>query len=153
MKKCIQFNPENRPKSFKEILESLRKINSTVSEPITIPKNSNDSNDSNDKGVEGDEGGAPVLAYVVATGRVEALARHMCLSTAAGVEAGAEGDTSSSNSGEGNKCGLHVVATFKGKDLVGTTYRHPLCERVSEVIAGGDYITTDSGTGLVSSVL
>ena len=40
----------------------------------------------------------------------------------------------------------HVV---KGSDLVGTIYQHPLYERKSEIIAGGDYITTDSGTGLV----
>ena len=27
--------------------------------------------------------------------------------------------------------------------------RHPLFDRVSPVVVGGDYITTDSGTGLV----
>ena len=42
-----------------------------------------------------------------------------------------------------------VLATFPGSSLVGTTYRHPLYERTSPVIAGGDYITTESGTGLV----
>jgi isoleucyl-tRNA synthetase len=41
------------------------------------------------------------------------------------------------------------IATFSGKDLVGTTYAHPLYERKSPVLAGGDYITTESGTGLV----
>lgn len=40
----------------------------------------------------------------------------------------------------------HVV---KGNDLIGTKYQHPLYDRVSDVIIGGDYITTDSGTGLV----
>lgn len=44
---------------------------------------------------------------------------------------------------------LEVLATFPGADLVGTTYRHPLYDRTSPVIAGGDYITTESGTGLV----
>jgi isoleucyl-tRNA synthetase len=28
-------------------------------------------------------------------------------------------------------------------------YQHPLYERISKIIVGGDYITTDSGTGLV----
>jgi len=42
-----------------------------------------------------------------------------------------------------------VLATFKGSDLVGTTYMHPLYDRKSPVLAGGDYITTESGTGLV----
>jgi isoleucyl-tRNA synthetase len=28
-------------------------------------------------------------------------------------------------------------------------YRHPLADRESEVVVGGDYITTESGTGLV----
>ncbi|NJM22713.1 MAG: isoleucine--tRNA ligase [Richelia sp. SL_2_1] len=44
---------------------------------------------------------------------------------------------------------LTVKATFKGKDLEHSTYRHPLFDRVSPVIIGGDYITTESGTGLV----
>ncbi|KAL6746456.1 tRNA synthetases class I-domain-containing protein [Haematococcus lacustris] len=33
--------------------------------------------------------------------------------------------------------------------LEGCTYRHPLFERVSPLVLGGDYITTDTGTGLV----
>lgn len=44
---------------------------------------------------------------------------------------------------------LTVKATFSGKDLEHTTYRHPLFDRESPVVVGGDYITTDSGTGLV----
>jgi len=44
---------------------------------------------------------------------------------------------------------FEVVATCAGGDLVGTTYRHPVADRVSPVLAGGDYITTESGTGLV----
>ncbi|KST65788.1 isoleucine--tRNA ligase [Mastigocoleus testarum] len=44
---------------------------------------------------------------------------------------------------------LTVKATIKGKDLENCTYRHPLFERESPVIIGGDYITTESGTGLV----
>jgi isoleucyl-tRNA synthetase len=42
-----------------------------------------------------------------------------------------------------------VLATFKGGDLEGCHYSHPLYERVSPLVLGGDYITTDSGTGLV----
>ncbi|BAY36325.1 isoleucyl-tRNA synthetase [Nostoc sp. NIES-2111] len=44
---------------------------------------------------------------------------------------------------------LAVKATFKGKELEHTTYRHPLYDRESPVVVGGDYITTESGTGLV----
>ncbi|MBU7583960.1 MAG: isoleucine--tRNA ligase [Nostoc sp. TH1S01] len=44
---------------------------------------------------------------------------------------------------------LTVKATFKGKELEHTTYRHPLYNRESPVVVGGDYITTESGTGLV----
>ena len=44
---------------------------------------------------------------------------------------------------------LTVKATLPGKDLEGSTYRHPLYERESPVVIGGDYITTESGTGLV----
>jgi len=40
-------------------------------------------------------------------------------------------------------------ATVKGALLAGLTYRHPLMERTSPVVIGGDYITTESGTGLV----
>jgi isoleucyl-tRNA synthetase len=46
-------------------------------------------------------------------------------------------------------CELTVRATIKGKDLEHTTYQHPLFDRKSPVIIGGDYITTESGTGLV----
>ncbi|NES07821.1 MAG: isoleucine--tRNA ligase, partial [Okeania sp. SIO2F4] len=41
------------------------------------------------------------------------------------------------------------VATVKGQDLENCTYQHPLFERESKILIGGDYVTTDSGTGLV----
>ena len=44
---------------------------------------------------------------------------------------------------------LQVHATLSGEALSGTKYRHPLAGRESEVVLGGDYITTESGTGLV----
>lgn len=44
---------------------------------------------------------------------------------------------------------LEVLGEFKGQALEGATYRHPLAGRVSPVVMGGDYITTESGTGLV----
>lgn len=44
---------------------------------------------------------------------------------------------------------LTVVATVTGKDLENCTYKHPLFDRESPVVIGGDYITADSGTGLV----
>jgi isoleucyl-tRNA synthetase len=42
-----------------------------------------------------------------------------------------------------------VQATVMGKALEHVTYRHPLFDRQSEVVIGGDYVTTESGTGLV----
>ncbi len=44
---------------------------------------------------------------------------------------------------------LTVKATVMGHLLEHMTYRHPLFDRQSEVVIGGDYITTESGTGLV----
>ena len=48
---------------------------------------------------------------------------------------------------EGEK--LEVLKTFTGDDLIGTKYNHPLNARTPSILAGGDYITTESGTGLV----
>lgn len=44
---------------------------------------------------------------------------------------------------------LTEKATIKGKDLEHCTYKHPLYDRESEILIGGDYVTTESGTGLV----
>ena len=44
---------------------------------------------------------------------------------------------------------LTVKTTLTGKALENTVYRHPLFDRESKVVIGGDYITTESGTGLV----
>ena len=44
-------------------------------------------------------------------------------------------------------------ATVKGALLAGLTYRHPLLDRTSPVVIGGDYITTESGTGLVHTAV
>ena len=44
---------------------------------------------------------------------------------------------------------LTPLLTVKGDDLEGLAYRHPLLERTSPVVIGGDYITTEAGTGLV----
>ena len=44
---------------------------------------------------------------------------------------------------------LKIKTTIKGKALENTTYNHPLYDRESKVVVGGDYITTESGTGLV----
>ena len=41
-----------------------------------------------------------------------------------------------------------LLGEFKGEDLVGTKYQHPFYERQSEIVIGGDYITTESGTYL-----
>lgn len=43
-----------------------------------------------------------------------------------------------------------VVTVVKGKDLVGIEYKHPLQKGLTcRVVVGGDYITTETGTGLV----
>lgn len=44
---------------------------------------------------------------------------------------------------------LTVKSTVKGAALEHSTYQHPLYDRVSEIVVGGDYVTTESGTGLV----
>ena len=44
---------------------------------------------------------------------------------------------------------LTVKTTLTGKALENTVYHHPLFARDSKVVIGGDYITTESGTGLV----
>ena len=44
---------------------------------------------------------------------------------------------------------LTPLVTVKGTELCGLLYRHPLLDRTSPVVVGGDYITTESGTGLV----
>eukprot|EP00534_Pseudo-nitzschia_fraudulenta_P006729 CAMPEP_0201192396 /NCGR_PEP_ID=MMETSP0851-20130426/144547_1 /ASSEMBLY_ACC=CAM_ASM_000631 /TAXON_ID=183588 /ORGANISM="Pseudo-nitzschia fraudulenta, Strain WWA7" /LENGTH=1046 /DNA_ID=CAMNT_0047478689 /DNA_START=160 /DNA_END=3300 /DNA_ORIENTATION=+ len=44
---------------------------------------------------------------------------------------------------------FEILKTMPGADLLGTTYTHPLYDRNSPVLEGGDYITTESGTGLV----
>eukprot|EP00617_Octactis_speculum_P001399 CAMPEP_0185775526 /NCGR_PEP_ID=MMETSP1174-20130828/82356_1 /TAXON_ID=35687 /ORGANISM="Dictyocha speculum, Strain CCMP1381" /LENGTH=977 /DNA_ID=CAMNT_0028463139 /DNA_START=85 /DNA_END=3015 /DNA_ORIENTATION=+ len=49
-----------------------------------------------------------------------------------------------------NDSTLVAVMSFSGAELAeGTTYKHPLYERSSPVVVGGEYITTESGTGLV----
>nr|WP_317110292.1 isoleucine--tRNA ligase [Chroococcidiopsis sp. SAG 2025] len=44
---------------------------------------------------------------------------------------------------------LTVKTTLKGYELEHCKYRHPLCDRESPIVIGGDYVTTESGTGLV----
>ncbi|MGB3136671.1 MAG: isoleucine--tRNA ligase, partial [Nodosilinea sp.] len=44
---------------------------------------------------------------------------------------------------------LTVRAEIKGAALEHSTYRHPLFDRTSPILIGGDYVTTESGTGLV----
>ncbi len=44
---------------------------------------------------------------------------------------------------------LTIKAALEGKELEHCTYQHPLYDRESEIVIGGDYVTTESGTGLV----
>lgn len=44
---------------------------------------------------------------------------------------------------------LTVKTKISGQALEHCTYKHPLFDRESEVVIGGDYVTTESGTGLV----
>jgi isoleucyl-tRNA synthetase len=41
-----------------------------------------------------------------------------------------------------------IVATVKGRDLLGLEYRHPFMQRTGRIVAA-DYVTTTDGTGLV----
>ncbi len=41
------------------------------------------------------------------------------------------------------------LLTLRGAELEGVRYRHPLFDRTSPVVIGGDYVTTEAGTGLV----
>ncbi len=45
--------------------------------------------------------------------------------------------------------GLLVHGIIAGRDLAGSKYAHPLADRTSDIVIGGDYINTLSGTGLV----
>ncbi len=53
--------------------------------------------------------------------------------------------------GLSEKLGVSLTpkASAMGKLLEHCTYQHPLFDRISEIIIGGDYITTEAGTGLV----
>ena len=44
---------------------------------------------------------------------------------------------------------LIPLITVKGSYLEGILYKNPLFDRISPIVIGGEYITTDSGTGLV----
>ncbi len=44
---------------------------------------------------------------------------------------------------------LEPLLLLRGEELEGVEYRHPLFDRTSPVVIGGDYITTEAGTGLV----
>jgi isoleucyl-tRNA synthetase len=44
---------------------------------------------------------------------------------------------------------LTLKAEISGEALELSTYRHPLFDRESPILIGGDYVTTESGTGLV----
>lgn len=50
-----------------------------------------------------------------------------------------------------DKLGMRLTSLgdLTGAQLAGCLYRHPLFDRTSPVVIGGDYITTESGTGLV----
>ena len=41
---------------------------------------------------------------------------------------------------------LTIQASAMGRLLEHCTYKHPLYDRQSEIVIGGDYVTTDSGT-------
>ena len=47
------------------------------------------------------------------------------------------------------KLSLVARAVVQGEQLAGIHYCHPLLKRISPVVIGGDYITAESGTGLV----
>jgi isoleucyl-tRNA synthetase len=74
------------------------------------------------------------IAYPVA-GRVRIVARPLVDSFLAAIKAPAFDES-------------QILARFKGRELEGLTYRHPLFERTSPVILG-DHVTLEAGTGCV----
>ena len=44
---------------------------------------------------------------------------------------------------------LNSLGAISGAQLDGCTYRHPIFDRISRLVIGGDYITSEAGTGLV----
>ena len=44
---------------------------------------------------------------------------------------------------------LKILANVSGLMLEGISYKHPIIDRISKIVIGGDYITTENGTGLV----
>lgn len=69
----------------------------------------------------------PELVVVIAEGLVESTAEKL-----------------------GTSGRVEIVGKVLGKELLGMQYQHPLeSSRICRVVEGGDYITTDTGTGLV----
>ncbi|MGK7902863.1 MAG: isoleucine--tRNA ligase [Hormoscilla sp.] len=81
----------------------------------------------------------PELTYAVVQYKVESTAQKYLL-----VAAEAIGRLSATLGTE-----LPILAKVKGSDLEYCKYQHPLFDRESPIVLGGDYITTESGTGLV----
>ena len=44
---------------------------------------------------------------------------------------------------------LKIISSFNGSELEGITYKHPIKDKYCSVVLGGEYINTESGTGLV----
>jgi len=81
----------------------------------------------------------PELTYAVVQYKLESTAQKYLL-----VAAEAIGRLSATLGTE-----LQILAKVKGSDLEYCKYQHPLFDRESPIVLGGDYITTQSGTGLV----
>ncbi|MBO1347097.1 MAG: isoleucine--tRNA ligase [Hormoscilla sp. GUM202] len=81
----------------------------------------------------------PELTYAVVQYKLESTARKYLL-----VAAEAIGRLSATLGTE-----LQIVAKVTARDLEYCKYQHPLFDRESPIVLGGDYITTESGTGLV----
>jgi isoleucyl-tRNA synthetase len=84
---------------------------------------------------------------VVASGLIDTLQQKL-LVVNNDKDSAAGGELPSSPSTSSSSC-FTVHGTLKGDALTGTLYQHPLYDRTSAVVVGGDYITTESGTGLV----
>ena len=44
---------------------------------------------------------------------------------------------------------LTILFEMKGSELEGIEYQHPIKDKICKIVLGGDYITTESGTGIV----
>ena len=88
---------------------------------------------------------------VVASGLVDTLQKKLIATPAAVANPNNENNKDSAAAAAGS-APFTVHGTLKGEALTGTLYQHPLYGRVSAVVVGGDYITTESGNTTITTL-